>query len=616
MCGLAGFIGMGDRDDLLAMTRAIAHRGPDGEGLFIDARNAVHLGHRRLAIIDIAGGAQPMLNREQDCAVIFNGEIYNHLELRAELTAKGHRFLSDHSDTEVLLHGWREWGPGLPLRLNGMFAFAIWDSRQRALFLARDRFGEKPLYWARQGGSLYFASELSALGQHRHFRAEVDLLSQQKLLAHGFIPAPNAYWRDARKLRPGHWLRYDAGSQVLRDECYWRFAIEPRPVRDEAEAEEELRHLLRQAVSRRLMSDVPLGVFLSGGIDSSAVTAFAAAAQPGLQSFALGFDEPSYDESAHAAVMAAAAGTRHHAERLSLSRARDLMPDLLTRLDEPLGDPSLLPTFALCRFARRHVTVALSGDGGDELFAGYDTFAALAPARLYQRLIGQAGLHRGIRALAELLPQSGRNMSPDYRIRRALQGLDAGPAQWHPRWLAPLAPTQIAELWGMPVHAEDLYAEALEIWEQGRGRSLAEQGMEFYTRLYLPDAILQKVDRAAMLNGLEVRAVFLDNDLADFARTLPTGLKLRGSRRKYLLKRALRGLLPASILARRKKGFGIPLRDWMRELPAPAAVFPPPMQVVWQAWHERHRLGRADFRQALWCWHVMARHPVQLMAGS
>jgi len=612
MCGLAGFAGAGDQNDLAAMTRALAHRGPDGEGLYADPEAPLFLGHRRLAIIDIAGGTQPMWNEDDTVAVVFNGEIYNHQELRRTLAARGHRFRSDHSDTEVLVHGYEEWGDGLPARLNGMFAFAIWDRPRRLLFLARDRFGEKPLYWAMAGELFLFASELSALARHRDFVPAVDRLSLMKLLAHGFIPAPNAFWKGARKLPGGSWLRYRLADRKIETASYWRFAIEPREDMPEAHAAEELGALLQRAVERRLMSDVPLGVFLSGGIDSSAVAAAAAALRGGgsIDSFAIGFREPSFDESAPAQRVARHLGTRHHQEMLTMAAARDLVPEVLARLDEPMGDASLLPTYLLCGFARRRVTVALSGDGGDELFAGYDTFAALAPARLYRALVPPPA-HRGLARLAELLPISGRNMSLDFRLRRALGGLGHGAELWHPLWLAPLAPAAIAELLQEKVELEELYSEALAVWRTSASPDLADRGMEFYARLYLPDDILAKVDRASMMHSLEARAAFLDNDLVDFVRRLPPRLKLKGRVRKYLLKRALAGSLPADILKRRKKGFGVPLRDWLRELPYPgdrdfglgldlAAV---------HRWDAEHRQGAADHRLFLWLWQVLQRGP-------
>ena len=612
MCGIAGFVGNGDRTDLEAMTRALAHRGPDGEGFHEDPETNVFLGHRRLSIIDIAGGYQPMWNEDGTVAVVFNGEIYNHLDLRRELESRGHRFASDHSDTEVLVHGYEEWGEDLPLRLNGMFGFAIWDSAKRRLFLARDRFGEKPLYWAHQGGLFLFASELSALAAHRGFEAAVDRLALKKFFAHGFFPAPNAFFRDCRKLPPGHWLSYDLAGGEVRVRRYWEFCIEFEPLRSEAEAAEELRHLLRQSVQRRLMSDVPLGIFLSGGIDSGAVAAFVQhLREPGsIHSFSIGFHEKSFDESPFARAMAKAAGCRHHEEIFDLEGARDLIPEVLTRLDEPLGDASLLPTYFLSRFTAGHVRVALSGDGGDELFAGYDTFAALAPARLYHALVPRA-LNSGLRRLVDLLPKSGRNMSLDFKLGRVLGGMSYPPKLWNPVWLAPLEPGEIIELFEEPTTAEELYSEVLDVWRGSPGAGLVDKTLEFYTRFYLPDDILTKVDRASMMNGLEVRSVFLDNDLVDFVRRLPAACKIRRGQRKYILKKALEGLVPNEILRRPKKGFGIPLMTWLKDLslsPEGGKSFALDEDTIARKIAE-HQAGRGDHRLFLWCWAVLSQRP-------
>ena len=608
MCGVAGFVGNGTADTLRAMLDALVHRGPDGEGAYEDSQLPVWLGHRRLAIIDIAGGRQPMWNEDGTIGVIYNGEIYNHAELRRELIARGHVFATDHSDTEVLVHGYEEWGSELPERLNGMFAFAILNRRRRRLFLARDRFGEKPLYYARQPGLFAFASELHALARHSGFIARLRPRAVQKFLAYGFLPAPHTPWEGAYKLPGGSHLTYDIDTGELRTSRYWHFSLEPDEAfvrRPEAALAEELRALLFQAVRRRLISDVPLGLFLSGGIDSSAVLAGAVAERRGapLRTFTIGFNEPSFDESGDAASVARAFSTNHAMERVDLAMARNLIPDLLVRIGEPIGDASVLPTYLLSRFTRRSVTVALSGDGGDELFAGYDPFKALAPSRLYQRLVPR-GLHRGLQRLADLLPISTYNMSLDFKLRRALLGLSYGPCLWNPVWLSPVDPQFMREICAEPLRAEELYEEAIDMWRAGDGRDLVDRSLEFYTNFYLQDDILFKVDRAAMLNSLESRAVFLDNDLVAFCRRLPHRFKYRHGERKYLLKRALRGIIPDEVIERRKKGFGIPLASWLRTVPAIPPMRPLPglrLERVARAWQD-HRAGTVDHRLFLWSW--------------
>ena len=611
MCGIAGFFGKGGRADIEAMTAALAHRGPDGQGLFTDDRWPLRIGHRRLAILDIKGGHQPMWNEDGSVGVVFNGEIYNHAELRRELLSAGHVFRSHHSDTEVLVHGYEEWGEGLPLRLNGMFAFAIWDRRRARLFLARDRFGEKPLYYAAAPGSFVFASELGALARHPAVSTTPDLLALQKFFAYGYIPSPHALYQGCRKLPGGHWLSFELADERLEVREYWRFKIEPDPglgLGSEPALIEELRSLIFEAVRRRLISDVPLGVLLSGGLDSSMVLAAAVRALPAasLKTFTIGFTEPSFDESPFARAVARAAGTDHQERILGIEQARTLIPQVLGHLDEPLGDPSILPTHLLSAFAREQVTVVLSGDGGDELFAGYDPFLALAPARLYARLVPR-GLHRGLRRLSELLPLSGRNMSLDFKLRRSLMGLSYPPSMWNPVWMSALEPARMGELFDTPVRAEELYEEAVSLWDGRPGVDIMDRSLEFYTSFYLRDNILTKVDRAAMASSLESRAVFLDNDIVDFCQRLPHSFKLRGGTRKYLLKKAVGGLLAPEIVGRRKKGFGIPLYQWLR-----SGIADFPLRPVAgmnadgvEAALGHHRAGRRDERFLLWNWLVL-----------
>jgi asparagine synthase (glutamine-hydrolysing) len=608
MCGIAGFVGEGSREDLVKMTRALAHRGPDDEAFQIDDANRVFFGFRRLAIIDPEGGRQPIWNEDESICVIFNGEIYNHVELRRELEEKGHRFRTDHSDTETLVHGYEEWGEDLPIRLNGMFAFAVWDRSRRRLFMARDRFGEKPLYYFSGREAFAFSSELSALMLHPQADRSLDHRSLQKFFAYGYIPAPNAIYRGARKLPGGCHLSLDLRSGKTAETRYWRFAIdaeESAPAEREAALAEELRELLHRAVARRLVSDVPLGIFLSGGIDSSAILALAARQRPAasLDSFTIGFTEPSFDESRFARDVATAIGTRHHEKILYLDSARDLMERVLTGLDEPLGDPSILPMFLLSRFARESVTVALSGDGGDELFAGYDPFAALAPANWYHRLV-PAPVHLLLRRLANALPLSTRNMSIDFRVRRALTGLSYPPALWNPVWMAPVEPRMMSALFNEPLETEDLYSEAIDVWDRSGSRNLVDRTLEFFTNLYLQDDILTKADRASMMVSLESRAVFLDNDVVEFCQRLPHGYKLRNGQRKFLLKKAIAGLVPQTVLTRSKKGFGIPVSRWLREVPTRPPlehVYGVRMSGVADRWRE-FRSGRADERLFLWSW--------------
>ena len=593
------------------------HRFPDNEGLWSDQGLGVYLGHRRLSILDLVGGNQPMWTSDGKLGVICNGEIYNHLELRQKLQKKGHVFATDHSDTEVLLHGFREWGTDLPNWLNGMWAFAIYDRTRKILFLSRDRFGKKPLFYTLQNRTFAFASELTALIQHSHIESFVSQRSLKKYFAYGYIPAPSSFYAHIHKLPGGHNLIFDLNDFSLKVWKYWDFVLEPFesiPKNPEEEWGEQLRELLRKAVKRRLMSDVPLGVFLSGGIDSSLITAFAAQILGGekLKTFSIGFQEESFDESRYAQNVAKLFKTEHHLEMLSMEQARNLLPEIIARLDEPMGDSSLLPTYLLCRETRKHVTVALGGDGGDELFAGYDPFQALRLAELYSKLVPRP-VHRAIRMAVSLLPVSHRNMSLDFKLKRTLRGLSYPKHLWNSVWLGPLEPKDLDELFQEPTDIEDIYSEAIEYWEACSQDNLVDKTLQFYTKLYLQDDIMVKADRASMMNSLEVRAPFLDIELVDFVRRIPWQYKYRNGRTKYILKKALEPVLPHEILYRPKKGFGVPIGKWFRDgcLAFDGCKCPGMIDSRFIARkEEQHRHGRMDQRAFLWnVWLLSAQPP-------
>jgi asparagine synthase (glutamine-hydrolysing) len=607
MCGIAGFVGTGGREDLRAMNEAQAHRGPDADGQWIDPDLPVHLGHRRLSILDLAGGAQPMWSTDGQLGIVFNGEIYNFAQLRAELDALGARFTTDHSDTEVLLHAYRSWGDDFVQRLNGMWAFVIWDRRRRRLFGSRDRFGKKPLYYLDRPDLFAFASELSSLTAHRAVRPSISTLAVKKYFAYGYIPAPHSIYAGVHKLPGGHSFEYDVAARRLRTWRFWDFVLEPQDdPTGPAQVEhwcDELCELLRLAVERRLVSDVPIGAFISGGIDSSAVAAYASRALgPGkLNTYSIGFREPTFDESAHARRAAAHVQSRHHERVLSIDLARELAPHVLGRLDEPMADSSIIPTYLLSEFAREQVTVALGGDGADELFAGYDPFRALRWARLYSNLVPKP-LHHAIALAASHLPVSHSNMSLDFKIKRTLQGLEFAPRLWCPAWMAPVAPRDLEECVGSKVDLEEIYSEAIQLWDEDGSKSQVDKALRFYTKLYLQDDILCKVDRASMMHSLEVRAPFLDIDLVNFVRRLPASVKLRGGETKWILKKALARVLPDDIIHRSKKGFGMPIGEWFRagtlSVPSGAADMVSPSFMLERL--DSHKLTRSDERMFLW----------------
>lgn len=566
MCGIAGFVGGGgDETALNAMMECLRYRGPDDSGKWINSDERVFLGHTRLAIIDLDGGRQPMISSCGRYVIIFNGEIYNFMEVREKLQALGHRFLTDHSDTETILNGYKEWGREVVQRLNGMWACAIYDIVQNLIFLSRDRFGKKPLHYSFQNGNFVFASELKSLIKHPSIRSSVSATALKKYFGYGFIPAPHSIYENIFKLPGGHNLIYDCKNRKLETEKYWDFILEPDNSLMNSSLDrlcEELRYLLAKAVERRLVSDVPLGVLLSGGVDSSSIVAFAShLGEKEVSTFSIGFEESSFDESEYARTVAQTFKSNHVEEILSVDAASQIFPKVLDYLDEPLGDSSILPTYLLSRLTRSHVTVALSGDGGDELFAGYDPFKALKLAEIYQKLVPKP-IHQAILLLVNRIPVSHTNISLDFKLKRSLKGLSYSTKLWNPIWLGSLDPIELGELFREQTDVEEVYEEAISLWDSFPTLNLVEKTLLFYTKLYLQDDILVKTDRASMMNSLEIRSPYLDIDLVNFVRHIPTKYKLRRGKTKFLLKRALEPILPRQILQRPKKGFGLPIGEW------------------------------------------------------
>jgi asparagine synthase (glutamine-hydrolysing) len=570
MCGICGVAGAsGDGRDLVhRMCSELEHRGPDDEGsVHFDG---VTLGMRRLSIIDLEGGHQPIHNEDSKVWVVQNGEIYNHLELREQLIAAGHMFKTE-SDTEVLVHGWEQWGDDLVQRLNGMFAFALLDRTRGVLVLARDRMGIKPLHYAVDGRRLVFASELKALLCDPALRRGIDPVALDQYLALEYVPSPGCIVRGISKLPPAHTFTWSLAEGTHRLRRYWSPDLAAgeggvRPLSLEERCE-ELREVLRESVRKELISDVPLGVFLSGGIDSSAVTAMMAQLGSDVKSFSVGFAERSFDEAQYARQVAAHLGTEHHELTLEPEMLLGLIPKLPTLLDEPLGDASIIPTYLLSEFTRRHVKVALGGDGGDELFAGYPTMQAHRLAGYYQRV--PRLLREGLVApVVRRLPVSRDNLSFDYRAKRFVSGAPFALAERHQRWMGSFAAEDRTALLSAEVRdelARNGGEDPAKALLDGAGlRDPLNQVLLMDMRMYLENDILVKLDRASMMASLEGRVPLLNNDFVAYATHLPLNLKLRGLGSKFLFKRALRGLLPDSILNRPKKGFGIPVAHWFR----------------------------------------------------
>ena len=610
MCGIAGFVNgrdrPADRDVLQRMTDSLAHRGPDGRGLFLDGPAA--LGHRRLSIIDVEGGAQPMANEDETIWVTFNGEIYNDLPLRDRLRLQGHVF-RNHSDTEALVHLYEEHGDDFPRVLNGMFAIGIWDARRRRLLLTRDRMGQKPLYYAElPGGGLAFGSEPKAILTHPDADRGLDRASLSRYLFYEYVPAPHSIWAGMKKLPPACSLIWEDGRIEIRR--YWTSPTPEPTVEPFAAAAERFWGEFSAAVGRHRRSDVPLGVFLSGGVDSSSVAAALTEWEPAstIRTYSIGFDDPSFDESAYARLVADRLGTDHRTRTFSAEDVLRLLPDFGGLLDEPFGDASILPTHLLSRFAREEVTVALGGDGADELLAGYPTFKAERASDLYRRL------PRPARRLAEAavgrMPVDHRNMSLDFKLKQFLRGAAEPPALAHQRWLGSFSGPELRELLVDP-DVIDVEREHVDRADRlTAGLDPLTQSLRLYQDTYLPDDILTKVDRASMACGLEVRAPFLDADLVDSIQTMPAVFKYGRGIAKRLLKAAARGRLPDAVLDRPKKGFGIPVARWLRGPLAPLlddllgpdrlktqGLFRP--ETVARRIRE-HREGVRDHRKPLW----------------
>ncbi len=570
MCGICGIFYADpprtvDPDVLRAMCAAIRHRGPDDEGIYIDG--PVGLGMRRLSIIDLEGGQQPIHNEDRTVWIVYNGEMYNYPALTARLTGLGHDFHT-RSDTETVVHAYEEFGVGCLEHLNGMFASALWDGRERRLFLARDRVGIKPLYYTQTADGLLFGSELKAILAHPNVPRRVDPIALDQYLTFEYVPTPRTIFEGIFKLPPGHYLTLSAGG-ALRVEQYWDMPLEQSeaaPPRRLAEIEAELRDLLRDVVEMEMISDVPIGVLLSGGIDSSAVAAMMAQIAPGnVSSFSITFDDPSFDESSYARLVADHLGTQHYEHRLTPREMLDLIPHIVDFMDEPLADSSLVPTTLLARFVREHVKVALGGDGGDELFAGYSTLQAHRLVRIYKRAVPEP-LRRSIApAIASALPTSFANISLDFKIKRFVGG-DVFPlAVRHHRWLGSFTTEEKHALLLPELRRseEETYAVATAHVARCQARHFLNRALYLDMKMYMEGDILPKADRASMSASLEVRVPMLNHRLLTFCAALPHRYKLNGLQTKYILRRALRGLVPNRILRRGKKGFNMPVARWL-----------------------------------------------------
>jgi asparagine synthase (glutamine-hydrolysing) len=575
MCGIVGFLtsnifNIPDFEILRRMRETLAHRGPDDLGEYIrpldDYGPFVFMGHRRLSIIDLSGGHQPLSNENGTIWVIFNGEIYNFKELRDELERLGHQFKTC-SDTEVVVHAYEEYREECFKRFNGMFAIGIWDELNHRLILARDRLGKKPLYYSLINRTFLFASELKAILAYPNFSRKISPLSLMKYLFYEFIPSPHTIFNDAKKLPSASYLILDKKRMEVKR--YWfPFNVEEEEKKlTEREIEYRLLELMKSSVKRRLISDVPLGIFLSGGIDSSAITAFAQEEIPGkVKTFSIGFEDPSFDESNYASLVSKFLGTEHFEQRMTPKDLLDIIPHLPGILDEPMADASILPTYLLSKFTREFVTVALGGDGGDELFAGYPTYLAHKLAWQYERFL--RNLHPVINFLGELLPVSDNNISFDFKVKKFLSGIGYPEGIRNSVWLGSFSFQDIEKVVSSEIlnHYDRIkLIEEISLYKEGITIKDPLTLLQYLDlKLYLQESILVKVDRASMACSLEVRAPLLDYELVEFVMGLPSSLKLKGLTSKYILKKAVNAYLPDEVIQRKKKGFGVPIAKWVK----------------------------------------------------
>ena len=566
MCGIAGIVRTGtepvDEALLSRMCEAIRHRGPDEGGTYV--KGPVGLGVRRLSIIDVKGGHQPISNQDGSSWIVFNGEIYNYLELREKLEKLGHTFHTN-SDTEAIVHAYDQYGADCPKYLRGMFAFAIWDERTQELLLARDRVGKKPLLYAEVNGDFIFGSEFSALLLHPKLSRDIDTKALDYYLSFMCIPAPLTAYQAIRKLEPGHTLRWRHGE--IKIERYWQPDFSSKISITEEEAGERALELLRDAVKVRLMSEVPLGAFLSGGIDSSAVVALMSelSSEP-VKTFSIGFDEQDFSELHHARRVAKHVGANHH-EFIVRPDALEVLPILVRHYGEPYADSSAIPTYYVARETRKHVTVALNGDGGDESFAGYERYAAMPIAEHYHRLpefVRESIIGKAV----GLLPTPISSRTHTGRAKRFLRVASLPKVERYFRWMSVFDRDAKRDLYSDDFSHETAGFQARDLLEpwfaKSNGEGIVDAALLADIMTYLPNDLLVKVDIASMAVSLEARSPFLDHHVIEFAASLPEKLKLRGLTTKYLLKRMLKKLVPAENLERRKMGFGVPIGHWFR----------------------------------------------------
>lgn len=565
MCGICGVLNLNglpvDSSLIERMSSVLSHRGPDDAGIYI--KNEVGLGHRRLSIIDLALGHQPMSNENEKIWLVFNGEIYNFQALREMLVKKGHSFKT-HSDSEVIIHLYEEDGIDCLKGLRGMFAFAIWDDERKRLFLARDRLGKKPLVFSRNKNSFLFASEIKSILEDKNISREIDPIAIHHYLSYGYVPSPLTIFKGIKKLPPGSFLVIENGKEKI--ERYWMPVYQPKLKIKEADAISGILERLKEAVRLRLISDVPLGAFLSGGIDSSAVVAMMASLmEMPVKTFSIGFEEEDFSELKFARIVSKQFQTEHY-EFIVKPDAIDILPKLAWFYNEPYADSSAIPTYYLSQMARKYVTVALNGDGGDELFAGYDRYYAFKLSLFYDKM--PKFMKDIIFNIAKTLPEGTKRQDILRRIKRFLTAISLEPRRRYGRWMTMFNNDEKERLYSEEMkeitRGVDSIDLLLSLYNIAPTDNLLEATAFTDLLMYLPEDLLVKVDIASMAHGLEARSPFLDIELLKFVSLLPWDMKLHGGKSKYIIKKALSNILPKEILTRRKMGFGVPIAKWLR----------------------------------------------------
>ncbi|MEK7448764.1 MAG: asparagine synthase (glutamine-hydrolyzing) [Planctomycetota bacterium] len=577
MCGICGFTdlnnGLSSQSESIIkkMADSILHRGPDSEGFYRSTPDyRIILGVRRLKIIDLETGDQPLFNEDISVVLIFNGEIYNFQELKKELIIKGHKFKTK-TDAEVLVHLYEDSGIDCINKLSGMFAFALFDKKLNKLFLARDRYGKKPLYYSEIKGNLIFGSELKAILKYPYISKELNLLALKKYLAYEYIPAPLSIFKGIFKLDAASILEFDLKSKNLKISKYWEplFLGPSENKISFYDAKAEFYNLLKKAVAKRLISDVPVGVFLSGGIDSGAIACLMAdlVAPAKIKTFSIGFEDNSFSESSYSRLIAGHLGASHHEKILTPVILTDILPQITNICDEPFGDASIIPTYLLSNFARKHITVALSGEGADELLMGYPTFPANRYAYYYGRLVPKLLSRSCLKPLFDRLRVNDGNFSFDFKIKQFMKGIIENDIIREQVWLGSFNTREVNAIMldKNKITEEELFSEAFQLNNISGAKRYLDQVSNYYIHTYLKGDLLHKIDIAAMANSMEVRAPFLDKELGDFICGLPVKYKYHFGNPKYILKKSLNNKLPRKILNRPKKGFGIPVARWFKK---------------------------------------------------